>query len=74
MAGNEPVTSPDQHKPTNVKLARIGGVVTIAILLVMMIGNHTGTTEDVWLVGISAVLALFMIADWLLRKNGLNAD
>lgn len=74
MAGNEPVTSPDQHKPTNVKLARIGGIITIAILLLMTIGNHQGKVEDLWLVGIALVLALLMLADWLLRKNGLNAD
>jgi ABC-type enterobactin transport system permease subunit len=74
VAGNEPVTSPDQHKPTNVKLARIGGIITIAILLLMTIGNHQGKVEDLWLVGIALVLALLMLADWLLRKNGLNAD
>lgn len=74
MAGNEPVTSPDQHKPTNVKLARIGGVVTIAILLLMTIGNHQGLVEDLWLIVIAAILAALMVGDWLLRKNGLNSD
>ena len=74
MAGTEPVTSPDQHKPTNVKLARIGGIVTIAILLLMMIGNHQGHVEALWLGGIALVLAALMMADWVLRKNGLNSD
>jgi ABC-type enterobactin transport system permease subunit len=74
VAGNEPVTSPDQHKPTNVKLARLGGIVTIAILLLMTIGNHQGMVENLWLIGIALVLAVLMLADWLLRKNGLNTD
>ncbi|GAA1758533.1 DUF2631 domain-containing protein [Luedemannella helvata] len=74
MAGNEPVTSPDQHKPTNVKLARIGGIITIAALLLMLIGNHEGAIEEIWLIGTAAALALLMVVDWLLRKNGLNSD
>jgi len=74
VAGNEPVTSPDQHKPTNVKLARIGGIATIAILLLMTIGNHNGHVEDIWLVGLALVLAALMVGDWLMRKNGLNSD
>ena len=74
MAGNEPVTSPDQHKPTNVKAARIGGVITIILLLLMLIGNHRGRVENLWLIGIAAVIAALLVGDWLMRKNGLNSD
>ena len=74
MAGNEPVTSPDQHKPTNVKAARIGGVVTIILLLLMLIGNHRGRVENLWLILIAAVIAALLVGDWLMRKNGLNSD
>ncbi len=74
MAGNEPVTSPDQHKPTNVKLARLGGIITIVCLLLMLIGNHEGAIEEIWLIGTAATLALLMVVDWLLRKNDLNSD
>lgn len=75
MAGSsEPVTSPDQHKPTNLKAARIGGIATIAILLLMTIGNHEGKVEDIWLVGLAGLLAVIMVGDWLLRKNGLKSD
>ena len=74
MAGNEPVTSPDQHKPTNVKAARIGGVITIILLLLMLIGNHRGQVENIWLIGIAVVIAALLMGDWLMRKNGLNSD
>ena len=43
MAGDEPVTSPDQHRPTiSAKLSRFGAVVTILVLLAMTVGNHEG--------------------------------
>ncbi|WP_018353524.1 DUF2631 domain-containing protein [Longispora albida] len=75
MAGSsEPVTAPDQHKPTNLKLARLGGTITIVVLLVMMIGNHEGRVEDLWLGALAALLAIIMIGDWLLRKNGLKSN
>ncbi|MEV6524226.1 DUF2631 domain-containing protein [Longispora sp. NPDC051575] len=75
MAGSsEPVTSPDQHKPTNLKAARIGGIVTILILLVMAIGNHEGNVENIWLFGLALLLAATIVGDWLLRKNGLKSN
>jgi hypothetical protein len=74
VAGNEPVTSPDQHKPTNVKAARIGGVITIILLLLMLIGNHRGRVENLWLILTAGVIAALLVGDWLLRKNGLNSD
>jgi hypothetical protein len=75
VAGNEPVTSPDQHKPTNVKAARIGGVVTIILLLLMAkLGNHQGKVENLWLIVTAAVIAALLVGDWLMRKNGLNSD
>jgi RsiW-degrading membrane proteinase PrsW (M82 family) len=74
VAGNEPVTSPDQHKPTNVKAARIGGVITIILLLLMLIGNHRGRVENLWLIACAAVIAALLLGDWLMRKNGLNSD
>lgn len=72
MAAEEPVTSPDQHQPTPVKAARIAGVVTIILLLLMTIGNHEGRVEDIWLIGIAALLATIMIVDVVLRRNGLR--
>lgn len=73
MAGHGPVTSPDQHKPGPVKAARVGAVITIVALLLMLIGNHDGWVEQVWLIGIAATLIAVLVGDWILRKNGLRS-
>jgi hypothetical protein len=67
-----PVTSPDQHKPANMKLLRIGAVVTAIILVLMFMGNHTGRVEDIFLGVSAAALILLLIVDWVLRRNGLR--
>jgi hypothetical protein len=73
VAGNEPVTSPDQHKPANMRLLRIGAVVTAVIILAMAFGNHKGKVEDIFLGAIAASLILLLIIDWVLRRNGLRS-
>jgi uncharacterized membrane protein YhhN len=73
VAGSEPVTSPDQHKPGHRKAGRIGAVVSAAALLAMLVGNHEGATEDIWLIGIAAGLLLIVIGDAVLRRNGLRS-
>jgi len=73
VAGNEPVTAPDQHKRSSGRAARVGAVVTIVILLAMLIGNHEGNIENLWLVGLAALLVAILIGDWVLRKNGLRS-
>ncbi|NUR71611.1 MAG: DUF2631 domain-containing protein [Hamadaea sp.] len=72
MAGTEPVTSPDQHKPTPVKAARIAGVLSIIVLLLMTIGNHEGRVEDLFLVATAGIIAALIIIDAVLRRNGLR--
>ena len=72
MAAEEPVTSPDQHKPGRPRLARIGAVGTIVILVAMLCANNNVSTGKVFLIGTAAVIALILVADWLLRKNGLR--
>jgi putative Mn2+ efflux pump MntP len=73
VADSEPVTSPDQRKPGHRKAARIGAVFTILALLAMLIGNHEGRTEDVFLIVIAATIALILIGDVVLRRNGLRS-
>lgn len=73
MAGNEPVTSPDQHKPGQAKAARIGAVLVIISLLAMLLGNHRGFVENYWLVAVAGFLLLVLVLDWVLRKNGLRS-
>jgi hypothetical protein len=72
--GADTVTSPDQLKPTNVRLARITGTVTIIVLLLMTqpFNNHTNGVDDVFLVGTAAVIAIFLGVDAILRRNGLR--
>jgi RsiW-degrading membrane proteinase PrsW (M82 family) len=73
VAGTEPVTSPDQHKPTPIKAARIAGVISIiALLLMAFFGNHEGKVEEVWLIGIAVVLTALLVGDVVLRRNGLR--
>lgn len=74
VAGDEPVTAPDQHKPTNMKAARIGAVITIIALVAMaLFGNHEGNVENIWLFGLAGLIAAILVGDWVLRKNGLRS-
>jgi hypothetical protein len=77
VAGDEPATSPDQHKPGNRRAGRIGGVITIVLLLAMMFGNHddgdSGLAEDLWLIGFAALIAAILIGDEVLRRIGLRS-
>ena len=73
MAGSEPVTSPDQHKPGNRRAARIGAVLTIvAIVLMGAFGNHEGRVEEVFSYLIAALIAAALIGDVALRRVGLR--
>jgi len=72
VAEHEPVTSPDQHKPGHPRAARIGAAVTLLLLLTMLIGNHQGHVEDIWLIAAAGTLALVLVGDWVLRRNGLR--
>jgi Protein of unknown function (DUF2631) len=73
VAGDKPVTSPDQRKKTNPRLARFGGVVAIVILLAMLFPSQGDMSDDIWLIGIAALIALLLVGDWLLRRNGLRS-
>jgi Protein of unknown function (DUF2631) len=72
VAGDEPVTSPDQRKPVNPRKARVGAVLAVVIPLLMTFGNHKGRIEDLWLVGLAALIVVMIIGDWVLRRNGLR--
>jgi hypothetical protein len=68
----EPVTSPDQHKPGHPRAARTAAVVVIIALLLMLFGNNHTDTGAPFLIGAAAILAAILAVDWLLRKNGLR--
>ncbi|NES28485.1 DUF2631 domain-containing protein [Micromonospora terminaliae] len=74
MAGSEPVTAPDQHRPGHRKSGRIGAVLSAAVLVVMALcGNHEGNVENIWLFGLAALLLAIVIGDAVLRRNGLRS-
>jgi hypothetical protein len=74
VVAEEPVYAPDQLKPGNRKWARIGAVGTAVILLAMLIGNHEGNTENIWLVVFAVGLLGALVVDSLLRRNGLRPE
>ena len=72
MASEEPVTSPDQHKPTPIKLVRAVSAAIIVSLLLMLIGNNEVNTGAPWIIGVSALIAIILIIDGVQRRNGLK--
>jgi len=69
---DQPVTSPDQHKPGYPKAARIGAIVSVVILLLMLVGNHKGFIENLWVLGVAGIIVLALVADGVMRKNGIK--
>lgn len=68
------VTAPDQHRRPNLKWIRIGGVLAIIILLSMTrpFNNHASATDDVVLFLFAGGIAVLLIWDVVLRRNGLR--
>lgn len=50
------------------RAARIGGWAFVLIFLVMLIGNHEGRVEDLWLVGLALVTAGVLVRDQIKRR------
>jgi sugar phosphate permease len=73
-AESDPVYAPDQLKPGNRKMARIGALGTAAVMLLFFWGNHEGNTENIFLVLFAVALVGAVIADVVLRRNGLKPD
>lgn len=74
MAGSEPVTSPDQHKPGHRRAGRIGAILTALVLLALMFrNNEVSGIAKIWLIGIAAGLIGAVIGDVVLRRNGLRS-
>ena len=51
------------------KTFKIAGVVSIVALLVMMIGNHEGHIEDLFLLGFALLLAFILIRGEILGRR-----
>jgi hypothetical protein len=69
---DQQVTAPDQHKPGFPKASRIGAVVVIIALVLMLLGNHKGQIENLWLLGGAGLLTFMLIADAVMRRNGIK--
>jgi hypothetical protein len=76
VASNEPVTSPDQHKPGPTRAARAGAIGTVVVLVMMAFCAHGGSQESkiglLVLLSLAGLIVLMLIGDWVLRKNGLR--
>jgi hypothetical protein len=70
----EPVYSPDQLKPGNRKWGRRGAIGAAIVVLMFFWGNHEGNTENIYLILTAALLVGAVIADVVLRRNGLKAN
>jgi hypothetical protein len=73
-AEQEPVYAPDQLKPGNRKWARRGALGSAVIMLMFFWGNHEGNTENIYLVVFALGLIGIVVADVVLRRNGLKPN
>jgi hypothetical protein len=69
----EPVTSPDQHKPGNRRLDYIGALGGAALLLLLLVADHPNGVETAWVGGCAAALLIAVVVDWQLRRRGLRS-
>ncbi|WP_029768164.1 DUF2631 domain-containing protein [Haloglycomyces albus] len=69
-AAEEPITSPDQKKPTKRNWLYTALLVSATIILLFLFGNHTGWIEDVFIVLSAGSLVAFVASDWAMRKRG----
>ena len=51
------------------KKGRIGAWIAVFVLLTYLLGNHEGRMEDLWIVGIAALMVLILLWDMRRRKN-----
>jgi hypothetical protein len=76
VAADEPVTSPDQHKPGPRRAARVGAIGTVVLLVMMAFCAHGGVQEGriglLYLALIAVLIVGVLVGDWVLRKNGLR--
>ena len=69
---DEPVIAPDQLKPGHPKAFKIAGVLTMISLVLMVLGNHHGNVENIYLIGTAALIGVLIAADTVMRRNGLK--
>lgn len=51
------------------KASRVGGWFTAFVLFMMLIGNHEGQTENIWLIGLGSAIVLGLLYDMARRRT-----
>ena len=72
MAEDEPVIAPDQLREGHPKLWRGLAIFSAFSLLAMVIGNHQGHVEDVFLILCAVILVALLAFDALQRRYGIK--
>ena len=55
------------------KWGRIGGWITVLVVLAYLAGNHEGKVEDLWILGIALTMVIILLWDGRRRKNAWRA-
>jgi Protein of unknown function (DUF2631) len=72
VVSEEQVYAPDQLKKGHPKAFKIAGVLVAISLVLMVWGNHRGHIEDIYLIGTAALIIGAIVADSVMRRNGLK--
>lgn len=72
MAAEEPIVSPDQRKPANRKAMYSALLISAAILLTFLFGNHPGRVEDLFVILSAGILVAIVAVDAWMHKTGLR--
>ncbi|TQS41739.1 DUF2631 domain-containing protein [Cryptosporangium phraense] len=72
MAEEEPVIAPDQLREGHPKLWRGLAVVSAVALLIMVVGNHQGHVEDLFLIGGAVIILVLLAWDAVQRRYGVK--
>jgi Protein of unknown function (DUF2631) len=51
------------------RAARIGGWIVAAIMFLMLIGNHQGRVEDLWLIATGLIIVGILVRDLMKRRT-----
>ena len=74
---DEHVTAPDRHaRPEDWgwhaelgRLSRIAGWLSVLVLLGMNFTPHYNKSQDVWIYGLTIIIVLMLVRDYVRRKN-----
>ncbi|MFI5957213.1 DUF2631 domain-containing protein [Cryptosporangium sp. NPDC051539] len=72
MAEEEPVIAPDQLREGHPRLWRGLAVVSAISLLLMVVGNHQGHVEDLFLIGGALTILALIVWDGVQRRYGVK--